>query len=103
MWLIDAVFGKADPAVRRISKPNPDPTYPAYAVGNADSDNEATRVAGCGHRTEIMPESVGGLALAGNFDRGASGSEAGGTWCRKTVTAAGEGDRVGHPQSRAPQ
>ena len=35
----------ADPAVRRISKPNPDPTYPAYAVGDTDSDNEATRVA----------------------------------------------------------
>ena len=25
--------------------PDPDPTYPAYAVGDADSDNEATRVA----------------------------------------------------------
>ena len=35
----------SDPAVRRISKPNPDLTYPAYAVDNADSDNEATRVA----------------------------------------------------------
>ena len=35
----------ADPAVRRIGKPNPDPTYPTYAVGDADSDNEATRVA----------------------------------------------------------
>ena len=48
MWLIDAgrVWeSHADPAVRRISKPNPDPTYPAYAVGDADSDNEATRVA----------------------------------------------------------
>ena len=33
----------SDPAVSRISKPNPDPTYPAYAVGDADSDNEATR------------------------------------------------------------
>ena len=40
VWVIHA-----DPAVRRISKPNPDPTYPAYAVGDADSDNEATRVA----------------------------------------------------------
>ena len=35
----------ADPAIHRISKPNPDLTYPAYAVGDADSDNEATRVA----------------------------------------------------------
>ena len=40
VWVIHA-----DPAVRRISKPNPDPTYPAYAVGDADSDNEVTRVA----------------------------------------------------------
>ena len=35
----------ADPAVRRIGKPNPDPTYPTYAVGDADSNNEATKVA----------------------------------------------------------
>ena len=35
----------ADPAVHRIGKTNPDPTYPTYAVGDADSDNEATRVA----------------------------------------------------------
>ena len=32
----------ADPPVRRISKPDPDPTYSAYAVGDAESDNEAT-------------------------------------------------------------
>ena len=35
----------ANPAARRIGKPNPHPTYPTYAVGNADSDNEVTRVA----------------------------------------------------------
>ena len=35
----------ADPAVRRIGKPNPDRTYPTYAVGDANSDKEATRVA----------------------------------------------------------
>ena len=35
----------ADPAVRRMSKPTPDPMYPAYAVGDTDSDNEVTRVA----------------------------------------------------------
>ena len=32
----------ADPAVRRMGKPSPDPTY---AVGDTDSDNEVTRVA----------------------------------------------------------
>ena len=35
----------ADPAVRQMSKPTPDPTHPAYAVGDTDSDNEVTRVA----------------------------------------------------------
>ena len=35
----------ANPEICRISKPNPDPTYPAYAVGDSDSDNEGTRVA----------------------------------------------------------
>ena len=35
----------ADPAVRRMGKPSQDPTYPAYAVCDTDSDNEVTRVA----------------------------------------------------------
>ena len=35
----------ADPAACWMSKPTPDPTYPAYAVGDTDSDNEVTRVA----------------------------------------------------------
>ena len=35
----------ADPAVRRISKPMPDPIYPTYVVGDTDRDNEITRVA----------------------------------------------------------
>ena len=34
----------ADPAVRRMGKPSQNPMYPAYAVGDADSDNEVTRV-----------------------------------------------------------
>ena len=35
----------ADPAVRRVSKTSPDPTYPAYVVGDADRTSETTRVA----------------------------------------------------------
>ena len=35
----------ADPAVHRVSKPSPDPMYPAYAVGDADNNMETTRVA----------------------------------------------------------
>ena len=35
----------ADPAVRRISKPSPDPIYPAYVVGDLDIISETKRVA----------------------------------------------------------
>ena len=35
----------ADPAVRRMSRPNLDPTYLAYAVADTDSNNEVTGVA----------------------------------------------------------
>ena len=35
----------ADPASRRLTKPNPDPIYPAYVVGEADYNTETTRVA----------------------------------------------------------
>ena len=35
----------ADPTVRRMSKPAPDPTYPAYAIVDTDIYNEMTRVA----------------------------------------------------------
>ena len=34
-----------DPAVRRVSKPSPDLSYPAYVVGDADRNSENTRVA----------------------------------------------------------
>ena len=34
-----------DLAVRRVSKPSPDPIYPAYVVGDADKISETTRVA----------------------------------------------------------
>ena len=34
----------ADPAVRRVSKPSPDPIYPAYVVGDADKISERIRV-----------------------------------------------------------
>ena len=35
----------ADPAVHRVSKPSPDPIYPAYVVGDSDNISETTRVA----------------------------------------------------------
>ena len=35
----------ADPSASRLSKPSPDPIYPAYAVGDADYNIETKRVA----------------------------------------------------------
>ena len=35
----------ADPEIRRISKPSPDPIYPAYVVGDSDKVVEKIRVA----------------------------------------------------------
>ena len=35
----------ADPAVRRVSKPSPDPIYPAYVVEDSDHISDTTRVA----------------------------------------------------------
>ena len=35
----------ADPAVRRVSKPSPDPIDPSYVVGDSDNISETTRVA----------------------------------------------------------
>ena len=35
----------ADPAVRRVSKPSPDPIYPAYDVKDSDNISETKRVA----------------------------------------------------------
>ena len=86
----------ADPAVCRIGKPNPDLAYPTYAVGDADSDNETTRVA------VVRAESSGGIAKAGNFDCGASGSENGGVRLRKNHTEAGEGDTDSTTHSHRP-
>ena len=35
----------ADTEIRRISKPSPDPIYPAYVVGDSDNIGETIRVA----------------------------------------------------------
>ena len=35
----------ADPAVRRVSKPSPDPIYPVYVAGDANKISETTQVA----------------------------------------------------------
>ena len=35
----------ADPTVRRVSKPSPDPIYPAYVEGDSDNITETTQVA----------------------------------------------------------
>ena len=74
----------ADPAVRQIGKPTPDPINPTYVVSNTDSEN--TRVAAVSGL-----KSDQNLAPACDFDRGASGSKSGDARHGKTVTTAGEG------------
>ena len=78
----------ADPAVRRMSKPTPDPTYPAYAVSDTDSDNEVTRVAAV---TGLRSGQNQLENLLRRVISTTSGSEAGDIRYRKTVTTAGEG------------
>ena len=34
----------ADPEVRRVSKPGPDPIYPSYVIGDSDKVGEEIRV-----------------------------------------------------------
>ena len=59
----------ADPASRRLTKPNPDPIYPAYVVGEADYNTETTRVAEVtgqnseSHQLEVLLQRV--LSTAG--------------------------------------
>ena len=48
----------ADPAVRRVSKPSPDPIYPAYVVGDSDSISDA-RPTEDGKRRLIRGEGFG--------------------------------------------
>ena len=47
----------AEPAVRRIIKPSPDPIYPAYVVGDSDKISETKRVAAV-TRTNSGPDQL---------------------------------------------
>ena len=78
----------ADPAVRRVSKPSPDPIYPAYVVGDADKISETTRVAA------VTGQKSGSDQLASSVTntRGVSGPGAGGACGGEVVTATGGGN-----------
>ena len=49
----------ADPEVRPISKPSPDPIYPAYVVDDSDNISEMD---GGGYQAEVWSGSAGGHA-----------------------------------------
>ena len=85
----------ADPASRRLTKPNPDPIYPAYVVGEADYNTETTRVA------EVTGQNSESHQLEDLLQRVLSTAErpAGG---RETATAAGNRDTESTNQSREP-
>ena len=50
----------ADPAARWVSKPSPDPIYPAYVVGDSDNISETTHVAAV-TRLKSGPDQLEGL------------------------------------------
>ena len=80
----------ADPAVRRVSKPSPDPIYPAYVVGDADKTSETTRVAAfTGQRSDSNQlEDLLRWLLTTVESR----PEAGGACSGEVVTATGDGN-----------
>ena len=81
----------ADPAVRQVGKPSPDPVYPAYAVGDADNNIETTRVATVtGQRSS--PSQLEDLLRRVLAPAEPPAPEVGGAGCGEIVTATGEGD-----------
>ena len=74
----------ADPAVRRVSKPSPEQTYPAYVVGDSDSISETTWVAA------VKPAKARGLTPMVAVIHGSPGSHTGSAPCREVVTASGD-------------
>ena len=80
-----------NPAVRRMSKPAPDPTYPAYTVGDTDSDNEIIRVAAVTGLKSDQNQLIDLIRCVIYFKCRASDSEAEDNRHNRTVTTAGEG------------
>ena len=78
----------ADPAVRRISKPSPDPIYPAYVVGDPEGISETKWVAAV-TRPRSGPDQLEDLLrwLLAAVDTGT-----GSAYSREIATASGGGD-----------
>ena len=80
----------ANPAVRRVSKPSPDPTYPAYVVGDADRTSETSRVAAVtGQRSALINWRI---YFVGYLQPWNLRPDAGGACSGKVVTATGDGN-----------
>ena len=81
----------ADPAVHRVSKPSPDPIYPAYVVGDSDNISD-TDTGGGGHQAEVGSGTAGGLAPTVTDDRRYPSSDTGSACSGEVVTASGGRD-----------
>ena len=75
----------ADPEVHRVSKPSPDPIYPAYVVGYSDTGSG-------GNQAAVGSRSARGLASMVTDSRGYPGSDTGSTCGGEVVTASGGGN-----------
>ena len=99
-WIVAASGNHADPAVCQVSKPSPDPIYPAYVVGDSDKISETTRVAAV-TRPKSGPDQLEIQLLLAAVDTPALVS--GSACSREVATASGGGDTessdAGHESS----
>ena len=70
----------ADPAVRRVNKPSPDPIYPAYVVGDSDNISDTTQVAAVTRSRSVTddrqyPSSDTGSACSGEVVTASGGRD----------------------------
>ena len=83
----------ADPEIRRVSKPGPEPVYPAYVVGESDEGVDEVQVPTV-NQPKSPPDQVEDLLrrlLYGSPGSGSS-SGSGGSYGEKVTAASGGGE-----------
>ena len=80
----------ADPEIRRVSKPGPEPVYPAYVVSESDKGVDDQRVAAVAtsQSTPVFSSTTGRCSCPDSGPSSGSGASHSG----KVVTASGGGD-----------
>ena len=82
----------ADPAVRRISNPSPDPIYPAYVVGDSDINQSGRKRVAAVTMPKSGPDQLEDLLRLLLATRRYPGSGTGSAYSGEVATASGVGD-----------